>query len=106
MTPYHFALRSQRWVDFTRRLKHEAKYRCQKCGVSFRTTPWDIDVHHIENDYARHPCDWPSDNFRVLCHYCHGEEHGLFPLPDEQEWLFPEFAEAANDPLFKKPKRA
>lgn len=67
---YHEYIQSDEWRAKAERLKLEAGYRCQTCGLSgFSAT---LHAHH--NTYERLGNEWPKD-IAILCAECHGKLH-------------------------------
>lgn len=70
---YNFRIRhSSSWYFKSTRLKEQASYKCQKCGISEdRNRYVYIHVHHKYYIEAREPWDYDDDAFQVLCGKCH-----------------------------------
>mgnify|MGYP001465630645 CR=1 FL=1 len=62
----------ENWDKISRRLREEREYRCEKCGVDHSDMKNKIHVHHIDG----YKYNNKSENLKVLCIDCHGNEPG------------------------------
>jgi hypothetical protein len=70
---YNYRIRrSGEWYSTASRLKEQANFKCQKCGVSEDSIKGVyLNVHHKYYIEAREPWEYDDDAFQVLCGKCH-----------------------------------
>ena len=70
---------SDDWPHISRRVREQASYNCDQCGVGLRDSPYLLHVHHINGVRG----DNRPDNLRPLCADCHRKQpkHGHMRPP-------------------------
>ncbi len=66
---YRTFIASPEWTAIRSQAVLDAGGKCKQCGETRR-----LEVHH--NSYARFGGQEISSDLDVLCHWCHGQEHG------------------------------
>lgn len=64
--------RSKRWRNFSRRIKQQRGYKCQRCGIHecAMLQEW-LHLHHIIKRTESPNLIYIPENIRLLCQRCH-----------------------------------
>jgi DNA-directed RNA polymerase subunit RPC12/RpoP len=83
---YSEYLESIHWKTLRRKKLESARYRCERCGSSFK-----LQVHHriYVGCWQRNTIE----DLEVVCDYCHRKEHGLLRVNDRPVYTAEQRAE-------------
>src|SRR5689334_12883829 len=58
---------SDDWPELSKQLREEMDYCCQSCGISLKSNPHLLHVHHIDRNKGNNR----RHNLLVVCAFCH-----------------------------------